>query len=244
MNPVIKIFPSVERMADFIVEHIFDLVRCKKTDQYYTIALSGGSTPKAIFKIIAEQYNNKIDWSKILIFWSDERCVPPTHEESNYGMAREYLFQHLFLPELNILRIKGEDNPEEEAARYSALTDRMLRHKNEIPQFDLILLGLGEDGHTASIFPSNIKLFDSEKLFVPSEHPETKQIRITATGKLINNASEVFFIVTGSPKSAKVAQILNKKEGWKDLPASQVNLSEGTLYWLMDEAASTGLNTA
>lgn len=237
MKPEIKIFPSVEKLADYFITRISDELRSKKTGQYFTIALSGGSTPKAIFKIIAEQYNNKIDWSKVLIFWSDERCVPPSDKESNYGMTLENLFKNLYLPELNFCRIKGESDPVEEAARYSGVVDKMLRHEHHVPQFDLILLGLGDDGHTASIFPSNIHLFDSDRLFDVSEHPVTKQIRITATGKLINNAVNVFFIVTGSGKAEKVAQILNREEGWKELPASQVNPAHGELVWLLDEAA-------
>jgi 6-phosphogluconolactonase len=237
MAPTIKIFPSVEKLTDYFVGRISDQLRCKKPGQYFSMALSGGSTPKAIFKIIAEKYNNKIDWSKVLIFWSDERCVPPTDKESNYLMTYENLFNHLYFPELKFRRIKGENIPADEANRYDEIVDKMLLHVHGIPQFDLIMLGLGEDGHTASIFPHNIDLFKSDKLFDISEHPVTKQIRITATGKLINNAKEVCFIVTGSGKSEIVAQILKKKEGWKELPASQVNPVDGQVIWLLDEAA-------
>jgi 6-phosphogluconolactonase len=212
-----------------------------KEGQYFSLALSGGSTPKAIFKIISDKYRTKIDWSKVLIFWGDERCVPPTDEESNFRMAFENLFKNLFIPELNFCRIKGEDDPVSEAERYSKRVDSMLRHEHHIPQFDLFILGLGEDGHTASIFPYNIELFTSDKLFEISEHPKTGQKRITATGKLINNAKDVCFIVTGPAKAIKVDQIIHKKEGWEKLPASLVKPTDGDLFWLLDEAAASHL---
>ena len=117
----------------------------------------------------------------------------------------------------------------------------MLPHFNGIPQFDLIILGLGEDGHTASIFPENISLFYSDKLFETSQHPVTGQKRITATGKLINNAKEVCFLATGISKAEKVAQILEKSDDWDTLPASLVNPAQGKLVWLLDKAAGAEL---
>jgi len=241
MNADIKIFPTVEKLTDYFVDRIAEEIRDKKPGQYYSVAFSGGSTPKTIFQFISEKYKNKIDWSKALIFWGDERCVPPSDDQSNYRMAYENLFKNLFIPELNFCRIKGENHPEEEAVRYSEIADRMLAHKNHIPQFDLIILGLGEDGHVASIFPNNIELFKSDKLFTVTEHPVTKQVRITATGKLINNAREIWFIATGPGKTEKVAQVLHKKEGYKELPASHVHPVDGKVVWLLDENAASGL---
>jgi 6-phosphogluconolactonase len=217
------------------------LVTQKKPGQYFSIALSGGSTPMAIFTILAERYRDRIDWSKLAFFWGDERCVPPSDPESNYRMTNENLFSRLSYPELNFCRIQGEDDPAAEAARYSGRVDSMLPHANGLPQFDLVMLGLGEDGHTASIFPHNIGLFNSDRLFEPSTHPVSGQIRITATGKLINNAREVWFIATGAGKAEKVAQVIRKQEGWEKLPASLVRPASGKLVWLLDEAAAAGL---
>jgi 6-phosphogluconolactonase len=118
------------------------------------------------------------------------------------------------------------------------LVNEKIRHKKGIPGFDLFMLGLGEDGHTASIFPYNIGLFHSECLFETSAHPVSKQIRITATGSLINNSAEICFLVTGTGKAEKVAQILQKQEGWEKLPASLVDPADGQLTWLLDEAAA------
>jgi 6-phosphogluconolactonase len=239
MTPTIKIFPSLDQLTDYFISRISDHLLSKKIDRFFSVALSGGSTPRAIFKLISDKYKNKIDWSKVLVFWSDERCVTPSDEQSNYRMAHETLLKNINIPELNIYRIHGENEPGAEAKRYSELVTRIIPLVNNIPRFDLIMLGLGEDGHTVSIFPYNIQLFNSDKLFEISEHPVTKQKRITATGRLINNAKEVYFIVTGSGKAEKVAQILQKKRGWQDLPASFVNPADGQLIWMMDKEAGT-----
>jgi len=241
MVPIIKIFPSLDPLTGFLVSRISDQLAGKAPGQYYSIALSGGSTPKGIFKLIAEKHKETINWSRVAFFWGDERCVPPSDDESNYRMTYENLLMPLNIHELNFCRIIGENDPGSEATRYSDKVAALLPQVNNIPQFDLIMLGLGEDGHTASIFPYNIGLFNSDKLFKTSEHPVTKQIRITATGKLINNAREVCFLVTGSGKAGKVAQILQKKEGWEALPASRVDPAGGQVIWLLDEAAGSGL---
>ena len=239
MEQTTKVFSDLNQLTDYLVNCISNQLLNKKKGQYYSIALSGGSTPLSIFKIIAEKYNNKIDWKRVALFWGDERCVPPSDSESNYRMTYENLFKYLNIPELNFCRIIGENDPEDEAKRYSDKVDSMLPHFNGIPQFDLILLGLGEDGHTASIFPYNIELFHSQKWFETSAHPVTKQMRVTATGILINNAREVFYIVTGSGKAQKVSQIINHHPGWETLPASLVKPTAGQLVWLLDEAAAS-----
>jgi 6-phosphogluconolactonase len=156
-------------------------------------------------------------------------------------MTHENLFKHLNIHELNFCRINGENDPEEEAKRYSGKVKSMLPNINNIPQFDLIMLGLGEDGHTASIFPHNIELFNSDQLFAASEHPVSKQIRITATGKIINQAKEICFLVTGPGKAEKVAQVIQKQAGWETLPASLVNPFDGQVIWLLDEPAAAGI---
>ncbi len=241
MEAKIKIFPDLNELTAYIITRIHSQLQKKSSSQYYSIALSGGSTPKAIFKIIAEKYTSKIDWSRINFFWGDERCVPPTDPQSNFQMAYENLFKHLHLPELHFCRILGESDPEEEVKRYTERVDYMLPHENGIPRFDMIWLGLGEDGHTASIFPENIGLFHSDRFFEPSVHPVTGQVRVTATGKLINQAKEVWIIATGAAKAEKVAQILQKGEGFEKLPASLVKPVHGQLIWLLDEAAGARL---
>jgi 6-phosphogluconolactonase len=207
-------------------------------DQYYSIALSGGSTPLLLFRYLSENFAERIDWERLLIFWGDERCVPPDSDESNFKMAYENLLQNVPIPETNIFRIRGEEDPKEEARLYSDLVRANISFFNEVPQFDLILLGLGNDGHTASVFPDSIRLFDSYSLFDVSVKPDTKQKRITATGRLINNALKVLFIVTGKDKAETVAKIIEKKEGWEQFPAARVKPVLGQLIWMLDENAA------
>ncbi len=178
----------------------------------------------------------------MIIFWGDERCVSPESDESNYKMASDSLLKRIPIPDANIFRIIGENDPVTEAKRYSEIVSKLIPSVNGNPQFDLIMLGLGEDGHTASIFPNNIHLFDSKNLFEVSEHPDTKQKRITATGKLINNSKGVSFLATGKNKPEKVYQILEKKSEWKFYPASLVDPKNGELIWLLDNLSAEQLN--
>ena len=149
---------------------------------------------------------------------------------------------HIPIPDANIFRIKGEEDPDTEAKRYSEIVSKLIPSSNGIPQFDLIMLGLGKDGHTASIFPNNIHLFDSKNLFEVSKHPVTKQKRVTATGKIINNSRVVSFLATGKNKSEKVYQILEKKSKWKFYPASLVDPKNGELIWLLDNLSAEQLS--
>jgi 6-phosphogluconolactonase len=238
----VHIFSKIEKLADFFAGRITKSISKIEGDRLFHIALSGGSTPRKVFRLLAENYQDKIDWSKVMIFWGDERCVSPSSDESNYRMAYESLIRNINIPETNIYRIEAENDPYREAERYSDLVDRLLHYHKNVPQFDLVMLGLGEDGHTASIFPGNIHLFNSEKLYEVSQHPSTMKKRITATGTLINNARQVCFLVTGAGKAERVAQILDKKTGWQDLPASMVNPSDGQLVWLLDEQAGQMLS--
>jgi len=205
------------------------------------LALSGGSTPKIIFETLSIPGKYKIDWNKVHLYWGDERCVPPTDDESNYKMTREYLLYGIDIPEANIHRILGEAKPELEAIRYSNVINEQLPKTAGVPVFDLILLGMGEDGHTASIFPHEIALWDAEDFCEVANHPVSGQQRITFTGKIINNAKVVAFLVTGVGKKDKVAEIINHKGNFSSYPASLVAPVSGSLLWFLDEAAASGL---
>ncbi len=239
MNPKIEIFETPFEVADAFAEKLIELMN-KKLDQFdsFDISLSGGNTPRLLFSVIKDKYKDKIDWRKINFFWGDERCVSPDDEQSNYGMTKEYLFNFLDIKEENIYRIKGEEEPRKEAERYSNLLVEKLPDKNRLPFFDLMILGVGEDGHTASIFPNQIEKFYSDEFSVTAEHPESGQKRISVTGKIINNSGTVAFLVTGEKKAKVISCILRKCEGWDDYPISKVDPTSGDFMWFLDKSAA------
>ncbi|MEA1786914.1 6-phosphogluconolactonase [Arenibacter sp. GZD96] len=234
----VKIYDSKEAVAIHFSEYLKAFVA---TRQKVHIALSGGSTPKIVFDVLASTYKSGIDWSKIYLYWGDERCVPPNDDESNYKMTVTHLVSKIDIPKENIFRIKGENTPELEAASYAALLEKELPYSNGVPQFDLVILGMGDDGHTASIFPHNIHLWDETTFCAVAEHPTSGQKRITLTGSIINNAQSVVFLVTGAGKSQKVREILQQKGDFKTYPASLVAPSSQNLIWFLDTDAAREL---
>ncbi len=207
----------------------------------FHVALSGGSTPKLIFDVLATEYGDKIDWSNIHFYWGDERCVSPTDEQSNYKMTVDHLFSKITVPKENIHRVLGENDPTAEAMRYANLLEINLDRVDGIPQFNMVILGMGDDGHTASIFPHEIELWDAQDHCVVATHPESGQKRVSLNGAVINRAKEVVFLVTGSAKKEKVKTILGKEEGFKRFPAALVQPNEGELTWFLDEDAAAEL---
>lgn len=206
------------------------------------IALSGGSTPKIVFDELAGNYAEAIDWKKVHLYWGDERCVPPTDPESNYKMTVDHLLAKIDIPEGNVHRVRGEEDPEAEAMRYSGVLDAQLPKSNGVPKFDLVILGMGDDGHTASIFPYNIALWDSKSNCVVAAHPDSGQLRVSITGSIINAAETVAFLVTGSGKTEKVAEIIGKEGNYRSYPASLVAPKSGNLIWFLDSEAAKGIN--
>ena len=235
----LKIFSTKEEVAKAFAEYFCDLV---KDESDFNVALSGGSTPKIVFQELALNFGDKIAWDNLHFYWGDERCVPPTDDESNYLMTREYLLNRISMPKENIHRIKGENEPASEAVAYSDIIDKNLPKENHTPQFDLVILGMGDDGHTASIFPHQIELWDSPQYCEVATHPDSGQKRVSITGKIINNAKVVAFLVTGSAKADKVKEILNKEGGYQSYPASLVRPSSGELIWFIDLDAADQLS--
>nr|WP_319399438.1 6-phosphogluconolactonase [uncultured Carboxylicivirga sp.] len=236
MKAKTEIFESKEAIARYLAEYIKKELQQK--EELY-IALSGGSTPKAIFKLWSEEYAKEIDWSSIKFFWGDERCVPPTDIESNFGMTKEYLFDHVGTKGINIFRVKGELPAEEALQDYITTIQENIPIENNHPRFDIMLLGMGDDGHTASIFPHQIKLWDEESICTLAQHPVSGQIRVSLTGNTINNAEKIFFLVTGTNKAEKVDEIINQKGNFEKYPASLVKTDRTT--WILDKDAASGL---
>ncbi len=179
----------------------------------FSIALSGGETAKEMFKIWAEEFDKTINWACVNFFWVDERCVAPNSDESNFKFANELFFKHLNIKPENIFRIKGEENdPEAEAMHYGELTKKLTNSQNGHPHFDCLILGMGSDGHCASIFPNNLPLLIDSKSYAVSEHPKTKQKRIGITGTAILATSEIYLPILGKNKRAILDMVLDESE--------------------------------
>lgn len=233
---MLKIFDDKIKLSFAFCDELLNMSGEKNV---FNIALSGGSTPRIIFQTLAEKFRGKIDWEKIHLFWGDERCVPPDDEESNFGMTKKYLLDYIDIPPKNIHPVNGNNIPEKEAERYSTELKKFLPVKNYLPVFDLIMLGIGEDGHTASIFPDQMKLLNSEKICEVSFHPLSKQKRITLTGKVIDNAERIIFLITGKSKSEIFNRILeNRDEPVKKYPAAAITPVNGRIEYFADKEAS------
>lgn len=223
-----------------IARHVAEQIKniSNNSSKKINIAISGGSTPNVLFNLLATGYATKIEWSKINIFWVDERCVSPDSSESNFGNANKLWLSKVDIPIENIHRIYGENNIDAEVIRYTNEIKKTISTQNEIPCFDIILLGMGDDGHTASIFPPSINLIKSEKIVEATVNPYSNQNRITLTGKIINNASMVWFLVTGKNKKPVVKQIFEKKAGYLNYPAANISNMRNGLYWFFDSYAA------
>lgn len=205
------------------------------------LALSGGTTPKVIFDHWAENCKDSIDWNRLFFFWGDERCVPPENVMNNFGMTKDHLFDKVpAIPNNNIYRIHGENEPEEEALWYSKVLSAKLMQRQELPSFEVVMLGLGDDGHTVSIFPHEINLWDSKDICVIGQHPESGMQRVTISGRVVNNAQYVVFLATGKNKAEKVRDIIKSRKEYIDkYPAARVNPKKGYLYWFLDKDAAS-----
>lgn len=208
----------------------------------FSLGLSGGSTPRTLFELLASaDFTPCLDWANIHIFWGDERCVPPDHADSNYRMTRETLLDHVPLPAANIHRIGGENDPAEAAADYENDLRAFFGDDAPWPHFDLLLQGMGDDGHTASLFPETDALAETTRWVVANYVPKLASWRITLTAPAINAAANVWFLVTGENKAAALHQVLRGPHQPTTYPAQLIQPTNGTLAWLVDPAAAARL---
>lgn len=209
------------------------------------IALSGGSTPKTLYQTIrTPEWNTRFNWPRIVFLFGDERCVAPGHPDSNYGMAQRELFQPLNLPHDHVHRMKGEyPDPAVAAAEYEqTLRDMTACLAPAVPRIDLVLLGLGDDGHTASLFPGTAALQEQSKLVTVGQAPTGIRSRLTLTLGVLNQAAVVLFIVTGAGKAQMLHRVI-ELDAEHSLPASRVSPDNGRRVWILDQAAAQHLTT-
>ena len=230
------IFKTPEALASAFAEQLVN-ISCGR--EIIHVALSGGNTPKLLFKILANTYKYH-DWSKVHFYWGDERCVGPDDSESNYALAKRLFFEPVNISNDCIFRVMGENDPKQEAQRYGDMLFDLLPIVNDLPCFDLIYLGMGEDGHTASIFPHEMELMTLQKICAVATHPVSGQKRVTLTGPILNNAKSIAFLITGKAKYPRIKAILKDQLNFKRLPAAHIRPTHGQLIWYLDEAAYEG----
>jgi 6-phosphogluconolactonase len=203
----------------------------------FSVALSGGSTPKALFELLAsDPWRLRFDWSKVHAFWGDERWVPHTDSRSNYRMAYESLLSKVPIPEENIHPVQTEGvEPQEAAAKYE---DEIRAVLGNDPQFDLNLLGMGTNGHTASLFPHQPTLEIRDRLVVSDYIDEVQMYRITFTVPLINNSRNILFLISGKEKAEALKEVVRGPDNPQRLPSQLIEATRGTLTWLVDDAAA------
>lgn len=234
------VFASKEELFAAGAERVFAAVReALSAGRNCVIALSGGSTPKALYKLIAERVVNepelkRLDWERVHFFFGDERCVLPDHPDSNYGTARGTLLAHDLVPQENLHRVRTELPPAEAAKQYEQQVRAQLGGE---ARFDLVLLGMGPDGHTASLFPDTAALSERHGLVVANRVPKLNTDRITFTFRTLNAAKSVLFLAAGEDKREAAKSVLVDRA---QLPSAQVR-PQGTLDWFLDESAAAFL---
>lgn len=239
MERKVLVYKNAEELSEELAKEIMKSINKKAAEgENYYISLSGGSTPKTLFRRLTESpFKERIKWKNLMVFWGDERCVPPDDAESNYGMTKEIFLDKVQIPEENIFRMRGEGSPPKEAKRYSIAIRKNLTFSNNLPVFDLMFLGMGEDGHIASLFP-NQKLKDVANNICGVGQKE-KQKRISLTYDAINNAKRTIFMITGESKAKIICEIINNKND--NYPATKIKSNNGISEWWLDQKAALKL---
>jgi 6-phosphogluconolactonase len=238
----VRVFDDAEAVARAAAETFARLAREAVEERgAFSVALSGGTTPRRVYELLAsDDYKERVSWSKVHVFFGDERAVPPDHSESNYRMASEALLSRVNIPPENVHRIEGLGDAAANASDYESIM-RGFFGDAEWPRFDLVLLGMGDDGHTASLFPGTSALEESRAWVAPNWVEKLQAWRITLTAPAINAARHVIFLVTGTAKAERLHEVLNGTHDPSRLPSQNIAPRDGTLEWYVDRAAAAKL---
>jgi 6-phosphogluconolactonase len=239
-GPQLRVLDNREAVARTAAQWVHDRAwTAANARGRFTLALSGGTTPRALYKQMAAA--PRLPWNRTVFCFGDERCVPPDDPESNFRMARETLIGLPFVAQSNVYRIKGELPPEEAAADYEQTLRKLFPGVSTFPSFDLVLLGLGPDGHTASLFPHSPALVERTRWVAANWVEKFKTHRITLTFPVLNAAAEVLFLVVGEDKAWALREVLKGSAPVAEIPARGLSPTSGRLTFLVDRAAAAGL---
>jgi 6-phosphogluconolactonase len=238
----VRVFDDPEQVARAAAEKFVELAAEAVAEKgSFSVALAGGTTPRRVYELLAgEDLRGRVEWEKVHVFFGDERCVPPDHPDSNYRMANEALLSRVPLPAANVHRMKGRGDA---AANASLYEDELRGHFDDTawPRFDLVMLGMGDDGHTASLFPGTAALGERRAWVTANWVEKFGAWRITLTAPAINAARHVLFLVTGAGKAERLREVLCGGRDPERLPSQLIRPEDGTLEWYSDRAASAGL---
>jgi 6-phosphogluconolactonase len=242
MKPEIRVFKDLEDLS-YVAANLFieQAAQSSAERNRFLVAFNGGSTPTRLFHLLATEFQDQVDWSKVHVFWGDERCVPPEDAGSSYGQARDILLRHVPNREANIYRVKGELGPVEASKDYALILKEFASPPLDWPRFDLVYLGMGEDGHTASLFPGSAVDVSEPTLAVTANYQDRPANRVTLTPIVFNSARMVVFMATGEKKAITLAEVLSSRYNPAQYPAQRINPTDGRLIWLVDEAAASKL---
>jgi len=238
-----RVLPDLDSLAEEAAREFARAAKeCLRDRALFRVALAGGSTPRVLHdRLVRKPYRSRIDWNRIRFFFGDERCVPPDHERSNYRMARETLFEPLRIPSDHVFRMRGEEEPHAAAAEYArTIASEFARSRSGV-RFDLVFLGLGPDGHTASLFPGTKALGERNRPVAANYIPKFREWRLTLTYPAFNSARRMIFLAAGEEKREPASRILKRERGYRELPAARIRPRCGALLWLLDEEAGRDL---
>ena len=242
MKPEIRIFKNLDELSQNAARIFAQQAQQAIQERgRFLVALNGGSTPTRLFQLLASDYREKVDWTKTHVFWGDERIVPTDSPENSYAQARDLFLRHVSIPEVNVHRVNTELDPAEAAKDYAHTLSQFAQPPLGLMRFDLVYLGMGEDGHTASLFPGSPVDATETVIPVTADYQGRPAQRVTLTPLVINHAHMLAFMATGEKKATTLAQVLSGRYNPELYPAQRIDPKEGRIIWLVDEDAASKL---
>jgi len=237
---MIRVFKDLNKLSQYAANSFIETANQSIAKQgRFLVALSGGNTPMQLYKLLGDSFHDKVDWTHVHFFWGDERCVPVDDAGNSYGQAKKVLFDKINVPDENIHRVLSELEPDSASKEYARTLKVFSEPPLAWPRFDLVLLGMGEDGHTASLFPNSPVNVDSPTLAVTANYQDRPANRVTLTEKVLNSSRNVMFLVSGKSKAAALSKVFSDNYMPIELPVQRIVPEDGSLTWLIDEEAGS-----
>ena len=237
---MLKVFSDINELSQYAANLFVETANRSIAERgRFLAALSGGSTPMRLYELLGNSFQDKVDWTRTHFFWGDERCVPVDDAGNSYGQTKNVLFDKINIPDENIHRVLSELEPDSASREYARTLTVFAEPPLAWPRFDLTLLGMGDDGHTASLFPNSPVEVDFPTLAVTANYQGRPANRVTLTQMVLNSSRNIVFLVTGKSKAETLNKVLNGAYQPEELPAQRIAPQDGTLIWLIDKEAGS-----